>query len=162
LDGKTLCGSADKLRGAVPRLSLLDGPTGGVLKQGAVEATTNEHKAAFDLLRAMILTGRIITADALVCHRDLAQQIRAQGGHYFFEVKDNQEQRKRDIESAFEPAFSPLRSPTPAGGGRPGADDGALRRADRDPHDPDHDAPECLPGLAGGGSGVPVGARGQA
>jgi DDE_Tnp_1-associated/Transposase DDE domain len=114
LDGKTLCGSDDKLRGAVHLLSLLDGPTGGVLKQGAVDAKTNEHKAAFDLLRGMILRGRIITADAMFCHRDFAQQIRDQGGHYFFAVKDNQEQLQRDIASAFEPAFSPLRGATPA------------------------------------------------
>jgi hypothetical protein len=108
LDGKTLRGSDDKLRGAVHLLSLLDGPSGGVLKQLAVDAKTNEHKAAFDLLRGMVLRGRLITADAMFCHRDLAQEIRGQGGHYFFEVKDNQEQLKRDIESAFEPAFSPL------------------------------------------------------
>jgi hypothetical protein len=108
LDGKTLRGSDDKLRGAVHLLSLLDGPTGGVLKQQAVGAKTNEHKAAFALLREMVLRGRVITADAMFCHRDLAAQIRSQGGHYFFAVKDNQEQLKRDIASAFEPAFSPL------------------------------------------------------
>jgi hypothetical protein len=107
LDGKTLCGSDDGLRGAVHLLSLLDGPTGGVLKQLAVGAKTNEHKAAFELLRGMILRGRVITADAMFCHRDFAELIRGQGGHYFFEVKDNQESLKRDIESAFEPAFSP-------------------------------------------------------
>ena len=108
LDGKTLRGSDDKLRGAVHLLSLLDGPTGGVLKQQAVDPKTNEHKAAFALLRGMVLRGRVITADAMFCHRDLAQQIRDQGGHYFFEVKGNQEQLRRDIASAFEPAFSPL------------------------------------------------------
>ncbi len=108
LDGKTLKGSDDRLRGAVHLLSLLDGPTGAVLKQGAVDRKTNEHKAAFDLLKGVILRGRIVTADAMFCHKDFAQEIRDQGGHYFFEVKDNQEQLKRDIESAFEPAFSPL------------------------------------------------------
>jgi hypothetical protein len=158
LDGKTLCGSDDKLRGAVHLLSLLDGPTGGILKQGAVAATTNEHKAAFDLLRGMILHGRILTADAMFCHRDFAQQIRDQGGHYFFAVKDNQEQLQRDIASAFEPAFSPLRRATPAPGGRRGADDGMLRRAGRDADAADDDAAERLPGLAGRGTGVPAGA----
>jgi hypothetical protein len=108
LDGKTLRGSDDNLRGAVHLLSLLDGPTGGVLKQQAVDPKTNEHKAAFALLQGMVLQGRLITADAMFCHRDLAEKIRASGGHYFFAVKDNQEQLKRDIESAFEPAFSPL------------------------------------------------------
>jgi hypothetical protein len=110
LDGKTLCGSEDKLRGAVHLLSLLDGPTGGVLKQQAVDTKTNEHKAAFALLKGVVLQGRLITADAMFCHRDLAQEIRDRGGHYFFEVKGNQEQLQRDIESAFAPAFSPLRS----------------------------------------------------
>jgi DDE_Tnp_1-associated/Transposase DDE domain len=108
LDGKTLRGSGDKLRGAVHLLSLLDGPTGGVLKQQAVGAKANEHKAAFALLEGLVLRGRVVTADAMFCHRDLARAIRDRGGHYFFAVKDNQEQLKRDIESAFEPAFSPL------------------------------------------------------
>jgi hypothetical protein len=162
LDGKTLCGSDDQLRGAVHLLSLLDGPTGGVLKQQAVGAKTNEHKAAFALLRGMVLRGRILTADAMFCHRDLAEQIRSQGGHYFFEVKDNQEQLKRAIESAFEPAFSPLRGETPARGRRHGPDHGALRRADRDPGAADNDAVKRLPGLAGRRPGLPAGAGGEA
>jgi hypothetical protein len=162
LDGKTLRGSDDKLRGAVHLLSLLDGPTGGVLKQLAVGAQTNEHKAAFALLEGLLPQGRVITADAMFCHRDFAQRIRDQGGHYFFAVKDNQEQLKRDIEAAFEPAFSPLRRAAPAPGGRHGEDGGALRRAGRGPGDPDDDAAERLPGLAGRGAGLPAGARGQA
>jgi hypothetical protein len=162
LDGKTLCGSDDKLRGAVHLLSLLDGPTGGVLKQLAVNPKTNEHKAAFTLLRGMVLRGRLVTADAMFCHRDLAQEIRDQGGHYFFEVKDNQEQLKHDIESAFEPAFSPLRTETAGRGRRCGPNDGALRRANRDANAPDDDAAERLPGLAGRRAGMPAGAAGQA
>jgi len=162
LDGKTLCGSDDRLRGAVHLLSLLDGPTGGVLKQQAVDVKTNEHKAAFALLRGMVLHGRIITADAMFCHRDFAQEIRDRGGHYFFAVKDNQEQLQRDIASAFEPAFSPLRGQTPAPGGRHGTDDRALRRAHRDADAHDDDPLERLPGLARCGAGVPTGAGGHA
>lgn len=130
LDGKTLKGSDDRLRGAIHLLSLLDGPTGGILKQRAVDGKTNEHKAAFALLEGMVLRGRVITGDAMFCHKDLAQEIRERGGHYFFVVKDNQEQLKKDIESAFQPAFSPLRGETPTAGGRHDADDGTLWRAD--------------------------------
>lgn len=108
LDGKTLCGSDDKLRGAVHLLALLDGPTGCVLKQAAVDRKTNEHKAAFDLLTGLVLQGRVVTADALFCHRDFAEEVRGRGGHYLFEVKDNQAELLRDVASAFEPAFSPL------------------------------------------------------
>jgi hypothetical protein len=160
MDGKTLCGSDDKLRGAVHLLSLLDGPSGGVLKQCAVDGKTNEHKAAFELLKGMVLRGRLVTADAMFCHRDLAQQIRDQGGHYFFEVKDNQERLKHDIASAFEPAFSPLRT-TSARRGRHGPDNGTLRRPGRDSDASDDDTAERLPGLAGRGAGLPAGARGE-
>jgi DDE_Tnp_1-associated/Transposase DDE domain len=109
LDGKILCGSQSALQAAVHLLSLLDGPTGGVLRQTAVDAKTNEHKAAFTLLEGLLLEGRVITADAMFCHRDLAEQILEQGGHYFFAVKDNQETLAHDIAAAFEAAFSPLR-----------------------------------------------------
>jgi hypothetical protein len=162
LGGKTPKGSDDKLRGAVHLLSLLDGPTGGILKQQAVGAKTNEHKAAFALLRGMALGGRVITADAMFCHRDLAGQTRSQGGHYFFEVKDNRGQRKRDIAPAFGPAFSPLWAGAPAGGRRRGQGHGALRRAGRGPGDPDDDPAERLPGLAGRRAGPPPGAGGAA
>lgn len=162
LDGKTLKGSDDKLRGAVHLLSVLDGPTGGVLKQHAVDPATNEHKAAFALLEGMVLEGRVVTADAMFCHRDLAQEIRERGGHYFFVVKDNQEQLKRDIRSAFEPAFSPLRGEAPAGRGRYGPDHGALRGQDRDADAAGDDAAQRLPGLARRRAGVPAGASRQA
>jgi DDE_Tnp_1-associated len=108
LDGKALRGSGDKLRGAVHLPSLLEGPTGGVLKQQAAAAQTNEHEAAFALPRGMVLQGRVITADAMSRHRDLAARVRSRGGHYSSEVKGNQGQLKRDIASASEPAFPPL------------------------------------------------------
>jgi hypothetical protein len=108
LDGKTLCSSDDKLRAAVHLLSLLDGATGGVLKQ-AVDTTTNEHKAAFALLEGLAFRGRVslpmrCSATAIWPERS------AKGGHYFFVVKEHQGQLKRDSRdsaSAFEPAFPP-------------------------------------------------------
>ncbi len=54
LAGKTLRGSDDHLRGAVHLPALLNGPTGGVLKQTAVDGKTNEHKATFELLRGLV------------------------------------------------------------------------------------------------------------
>jgi len=107
LDGKTVRGSHSPLRPAIHSLSVLDEPTGSVLRQVAVDHKTNEHKAARGLLEGLLLDGRVITGDAMFCHRDVAQQILDQGGHYFLEVKDNQETLRRDIATAFEPAFSP-------------------------------------------------------
>ena len=60
------------------------------------------------LLKSVVLAGRVITGDAMFCQRDLCQQINDEGGHYFFEVKDNQPELKKSIEAEFQPAFSPL------------------------------------------------------
>lgn len=145
MDGAALTGSDGRLRGAALPLSLLDGPTGAVLKQQAVDRKTNEHKAAFDLLQGLILRGRVVTADAMFCHRDFAREIRGRAGHCFFEVKGNQEQLKKDIESAFQPAFSPRRAEAAAAGGRRGPDHRPLRGAGGVAGDPDDDAAERLP-----------------
>lgn len=142
MDGKTVRGSQGSLHAAVHLLSLLDGPTGGVLRQTAVDAHTNEHKAALVLLQELVLQGRLITADAMFCHRDVAQRIRDQGGHYFFAVKDNQETLLQDIQAAFEPAFSPLRGSAAACRGRYGPQHRPARRTGRDANDPDDDAAE--------------------
>ena len=162
LDGKTARGSHGPLRAAVHLLSLLDGPTGGVLRQAAVDAKTNEHKAALALLEGLVLEGRLVTADAMFCHRDVAGQILEQGGHYFFAVKNNQEALRKDIQAAFEPAFSPLRGGAATRRGRYGEQHRPARRPGRGADDPNDDAAERLPGLARRGPGVPDRARGQA
>jgi len=90
MDGKTLCGTFQTHERAVHLLSLLDQRTGCVLSQSRVDAKTNEHKGALELLKTLVLKGRVITGDAMFCQRDVCQQIRDDGGHYFFVVKDNQ------------------------------------------------------------------------
>ncbi len=75
---------------AVHLLSLLDQRTGCVLSQSRVDAKTNKHKGALELLKTLVLKGRVITGDAMFCQRDLCQKIRDHDGHYFFVVKDNQ------------------------------------------------------------------------
>lgn len=42
------------------------------------------------VLRRLELRGRVITGDAQFCQRSVCQQILAQGGDYFFVVKENQ------------------------------------------------------------------------
>lgn len=108
MDGKTLRGTRGTLDRAVHLLSLLDQQTGGVLRQLQMPPDTNEHKAALTLLKAVALKGRLITADAIFCQRDLCQQIVADGGDYLLVVKDNQPELKAAIEAEFQPGFSPL------------------------------------------------------
>jgi predicted transposase YbfD/YdcC len=88
-------------------LALLDQQTGCVLSQSRVDAKTNEHKGALELLKTIVLQGRVITGDAMFCQREVCEEIRDRGGHYFFVVKDNQPTLKESIAADFQAAFSP-------------------------------------------------------
>ena len=115
LDGKTARGSFDGLYKAVHLLSLVAHESGLTLAQTQVpnggENKTNEHKTALQLLRGIVLEGRLVTGDAMFCQRDLSQQIIDAHGHYLWFVKDNQPTLLNDIKAEFaasvEAAFSP-------------------------------------------------------
>jgi hypothetical protein len=97
LDGKTLRGSRD---GVVPGQHLVAAyavEAAAVLAQVRVDAKTNEHKAALELLGLLPVRGRIVTGDAIFCQRDLCQEIVDAGGDYVFTVKDNQPSLAIDI-----------------------------------------------------------------
>lgn len=108
MDGKSLRGTLAGHERAVHLLSLFDQRTGCTLCQMEVDGKTNEHKTALEILKTLVLKGRVITGDAMFCQRDLCQEIIEQEGHYLFEVKDNQPELKKAIAGEFEPAFSPL------------------------------------------------------
>lgn len=160
LDGKTVRGSADGDVPAVHLLALYAVASGVTLAQVPVADTTNEHKAALDLLRQVPLAGKVVTADAMFTHRDFCEAVREGGGDYVLPAKDNQPTLVRDIQAAFtpEPGLSP---PTAsAGRGRPATgqrlEQGARPSGTADaPHD---DAAQRLPGLAGGRAGLLVAA----
>jgi hypothetical protein len=108
IDGKTLCSTLASHGRSVHLLSVLDQRTGFVLSQQEVDSKTNEHKGAMQLLKTLVLQGRLVTGDAMFCQRDLCQQIVDDGGHYLFVVKDNQPSLKEAIAADFRPGFSPL------------------------------------------------------
>ena len=111
IDGKTLCGTLRPFARAVHLVSLVDHQTGCVLSQCRVDEKINEHKAALELLKTIVLKGRVVVGDAMFCQRDLCQQIVDSGGDYFITVKDNQPTLLREIElelAADGAAFSPL------------------------------------------------------
>jgi len=107
LDGKTLCNTLAAHERNVHLLSLFDQAVGGVLGQQAVDPTTNEAKAALEILKAIVLEGRLVTGDAMFCQRDLCRQIVDDHGDYLLVVKDNQPELKAAIEAEFQPGFSP-------------------------------------------------------
>lgn len=107
IDGKTLCNTLAAQDRNIHLLSLLDHALGGVLSQQAVDPSTNEAKASLDLLKTVVLKGRLVSGDAMFCQREICQQIVDSGGDYLFVVKDNQPELKAAIEAEFQPGFSP-------------------------------------------------------
>ena len=101
LDGKTLCATLRAFERAVHLLSAVDHRTGCVLSQCRVDQKTNEHKAALELLREMVLKGRVIVGDAMFCQRDLCQQVIDLEGDYLIAVKENQPGLLREIQLEF-------------------------------------------------------------
>jgi predicted transposase YbfD/YdcC len=101
IDGKTLRGS--KQRGAEDAhlLSALSQRLGVVLRQVAVADNSNEIGATTDLLANLVLTGRVVTVDALLTQADLAQTILDRGGEYLMAVKDNQPTLLEDLTVLF-------------------------------------------------------------
>ena len=108
IDGKTLCGTLQPHQRTVHLLAAFDHQTGYVLSQMPVDEKTNEAKTALDLLKGLVLEGRLITGDAMFCQREVCRTIIDSGGDYFLIVKDNQPTLRNDIAADFQPAFSPL------------------------------------------------------
>src|SRR6516164_5443918 len=82
-------------------LAVLAHRLGLTLTQQAVAAKTNEITEIATVLRQIVLTGRVVTMDALLTQRQVAQTIVDAGGDYVMLVKDNQPQLKADIELVF-------------------------------------------------------------
>ena len=121
MDGKTLCGTLGEHGRSLQLLSLFDQKTGCVLSQLEVPQDTNEAKAALAILRTLVLTGRVITGDAMFCQSEICREIVDSGGDYLIVVKGNQQELKDTIAGDFLPGFSPRRgvstsdpSPRPA------------------------------------------------
>jgi predicted transposase YbfD/YdcC len=107
LDGKTLRGSSSGELPGVHLIALFDPLLGCVVAEKAVDRKTNEHKAALELIRGMVLDGVLVTGDAAFAQRDLCASILARDGDYLVTVKDNQPTLKQDCEAAFMPPDSP-------------------------------------------------------
>lgn len=80
IDGKTLRGSQKQGAVNVHLLSALSHRLGLTLYQEAVPEKTNEIGALPEMLQVLVLEGRVVTVDALLCQREIAHGIRAQGG----------------------------------------------------------------------------------
>ena len=101
LDGKTLRGARD---GGLPGQHLLAAyapAAQAVLAQMRVDATTNEHKAALRLVGVLPVAGKVVLGDAILCQRDLAEQVVDSGGDYVLIAKDHQPALAADVAAGF-------------------------------------------------------------
>jgi hypothetical protein len=97
VDGKTARGSKDGETPGQHLVAVYARHAQAVLAQIRVDAKTNEHKAALQLLGIVPLRGRIVTGDAMFCQRDLCAKVIAAEGDYVLAVKDNQPTLAIDI-----------------------------------------------------------------
>jgi predicted transposase YbfD/YdcC len=97
LDGKTLRGSK-KLGAALSHLlSAVSHGLGLTLYQVGVDSKTNEIPLVQELLKGLLIEGRVFTMDALLTQRQIAQTIVDNKGDYFMIAKGNQAHLHQDI-----------------------------------------------------------------
>jgi hypothetical protein len=80
IDGKTLCGSKKQGANEAHLLSAVSHGLGLTLFQCGVSDKTNEIGAVQEVLQALVLEGRVVTVDALLTQKDIAEQIVSLGG----------------------------------------------------------------------------------
>lgn len=80
IDGKTLRGSQQQGALDVHLLSVLSHRLGLPLYQQAVADKSNEIGAIQQVLAALVLEGRVVTVDAMLCQREVAGTIVGRGG----------------------------------------------------------------------------------
>jgi predicted transposase YbfD/YdcC len=106
IDGKTLRGSQKQGTPGAHLLSALTHRLGLTLAQQAVDDKTHEIPVAVELLRHLVLEGRIVTMAALRPQRQIAPQIVDAGGDYVRMVKANHPQLLEDLATVF--ALAPI------------------------------------------------------
>jgi hypothetical protein len=162
LDGKTVRGSRDGQAPGIHLVSAYAPDVRAVVGQLRVDAKTNEHKAALELLGVLPLRGKVVSGDAMVTHRDVCAEVVRGGGDYVLPVKENQPTLRADLAAAFaepEAGLSPPPDRAPRRDVRPRVRGGqgawANREADRGG---DHLAGRVPgAGLAGLPAGLPLG-----
>jgi hypothetical protein len=101
LDGKRLRGTQGHEVPGVHLLAAYAHEAKIVLDQVPVDAKTNEHKTALQMLNLIPLEGKLVTGDAMFCQRDLSRKIRKKQGHWLWPVKANQPDLLEALTDAF-------------------------------------------------------------
>jgi predicted transposase YbfD/YdcC len=105
LDGKTMRG-AWKLDAEVVAIVTALGHRLGLTLGAAEVREGNEIAAVEQVLRQLVLAGKVVTVDALHTQRKTAQLILDQGGQYIMLVKGNQPELREAVQALFQPALA--------------------------------------------------------
>jgi predicted transposase YbfD/YdcC len=109
IDGKAQRGRLQYQTGGCPvhALTALCHDFGVVLAQEPIESHAEKSEAELTVAPTLIARlewqGRVLTADALLCQRQLCRQVVAAGGDYLLVVKDNQPTLAADLQLLFDP-----------------------------------------------------------
>ena len=101
LDGKTAKGSKKQGCCVSHFLSAVAHGVGLTLGQCGVDSKTNEIGVVHEILKNLVLEGRVVTMDALLTQRHVAEDILDGGGDYVMIVKENQENLLDDVKTVF-------------------------------------------------------------
>src|SRR5262245_34034997 len=105
IDGKALRGSAGPDGTCLHLVSAWAAEHRLSLAQVAVEDKGNEITAIPELLKMLDLHGALVSIDAIGCQKEIARQVRAEGGDYLLAVKENQPTLYSDIMACFTMAY---------------------------------------------------------
>lgn len=103
IDGKSLCGSGNTLKGdkLIHMVSAYASRLGLVLGQERVMEKSNEITAIPALIERLALKGAIVTCDAMGCQEKIVEKIIEKKADYLLAVKQNQSLTYQTIQAAF-------------------------------------------------------------
>jgi len=101
LDGKTAKGSKKQGSSISHFLSAVAHGVGLTLAQCGVASKTNEIGVVHEVLKNLVLEGRVVTMDALLTQRHVSEDILAGDGNYVMIVKKNQQKLLDDVKTIF-------------------------------------------------------------
>jgi predicted transposase YbfD/YdcC len=106
IDGKTICGSADKDKSPIHMVSAWAHQQQFVLGQLVTNEKSNEITAVPNLLNMLDIAGCIVTADAMSCQKEITRRIVEKKADYVIGLKDNQPTLRRDTADYFSAALA--------------------------------------------------------
>ena len=102
IDGKSLRGSHGLKSSSEHAVSAWAAESGVTLALEYTSAKSNEITAIPKVLKAIDLSGQLITCDAMGTQRDIAEQIQEQGADYLMALKGNQGSLHKEVIDQFE------------------------------------------------------------